>query len=346
MRQVADAAGVSVMTTSYVYSQPGRVASATAAKVRAAADRLGYPGPHPGARSLRRGRAGSLGVILGERLTYAFDDPQAARFLAGVAEVCAAEGTGLTLVPITGAASDVQRVAEAVVDGFVVWTTSEDDPVLDAVAASGLPAVVHAGPPRHGLPVIGIDDRAAAAAVGRLAFTGATRPAVLSFPANRGRTQALFTGPPGPDVTYPVTRHRWEGFCDAWHRAGGAPAELRVAVCPANSARDGEALAGELFRGGDPPDAIAAMSDELALGALRAAARTGRAVPGTVSVTGWDDSDAAASAGLTTLRQSLRDQGKRCARIALGHPQPPEAHDPPNWQVIQRTTTRPPQTPR
>ena len=134
------------MTASYAYSQPERVAPATAAKVRAAAEQLGYPGPHPGARSLRLGRVGSLGVILGERLTYAFDDPQAARFLAGVAEVCAAEGVGLTLVPITGAADDVQRVNEAVVDGFVVWTTSDDDPVLDAVAASGLPAVVHAGP--------------------------------------------------------------------------------------------------------------------------------------------------------------------------------------------------------
>ena len=329
------------MTASYVYSRPDRVAPATAAKVRAAAARLGYPGPHPGARSLRRGRAGSLGVILGERLTYAFDDPQAARFLAGAAEVCAAEGTGLTLVPITGAASDVQRVNEAVVDGFIVWTTSDDDPVLDAVAASRLPAVVHAGPARPGLPVIGIDDRAAAAAIGRLAFAGAARPVLLSFPANRGRVQALFTGPPGPAVTYPVTRHRWEGFLDAWRQAGGAPPGLRIAVCPVNATACGEALADELFRGGDPPDAIAAMSDELALGALRAAARAGRTVPGAVAITGWDDSDAAAPAGLTTLRQSLRDQGRRCARIALGHP-PPDAQDPPGWQVIQRSSTRPP----
>src|SRR5579863_4426516 len=206
LRQVAEAAGVSVMTASYVYSRPERVAAGTAAKVRAAADRLGYPGPHAGARSLRRGRAGSLGVILGERLTYAFDDPQAARFLAGVAEVCAAEGAGLTLVPITGTGSDVQRVADAVVDGFIVWTTSDDDPVLDAVAASGLPAVVHAGPARPGLPVVGIDDRAAAAAVGRLAFAGAARPVVLSFPVNRGRAEALLAGPPGLAVTYPLTR--------------------------------------------------------------------------------------------------------------------------------------------
>ena len=64
LREVAEAAGVSLMTASYVYSQPDRVAPATAAKVRAAAERLDYPGPHPGARSLRRGRAGSLGVVL------------------------------------------------------------------------------------------------------------------------------------------------------------------------------------------------------------------------------------------------------------------------------------------
>ena len=99
MRQVAEAAGVSPMTVSYVYSRPERVSAAARASVRAAAERLGYPGPHPGARSLRRGRAGSVGVVLGERLTYAFDDPQAARFLAGVAEVCAVDGVGLTLVP-------------------------------------------------------------------------------------------------------------------------------------------------------------------------------------------------------------------------------------------------------
>src|SRR3954463_13867179 len=134
MRQVAEAAGVSVMTVSYAYAQPERVSAEAATRVSAAAERLGYPGPHPGAGSLRRGRAGTLGVVLGERLTYAFDDRQAARFLAGVAEVCAAEAVGLTLVPTTGESSDTARVADAAVDGFVIWTTSDDDPVLDAVA--------------------------------------------------------------------------------------------------------------------------------------------------------------------------------------------------------------------
>lgn len=83
------------------------------------------------------------------------------------------------------------------------------------------------------------------------------------------------------------------------------------------------------------------MSDEFALGALRAAARAGATVPGTVAVTGWDDSNAAGPAGLTTLRQSLRDQGSRCAHIALGHSLP-GGREPPGWQVIHRTSTRPP----
>jgi DNA-binding LacI/PurR family transcriptional regulator len=107
----------------------------------------------------------------------------------------------------------------------------------------------------------------------------------------------------------------------------------------------GEAFAAELFRGSDSPDAIAAiaaiaaMSDELALGALRAAGRAGLAVPGAVAITGWDDTDAATPAGLTTVRQSLRDQGRRCARIALGHPRP-DRQEPPGWEVVERTSTR------
>src|SRR6185312_8853328 len=92
------------------------------------------------------------------------------------------------------------------------------------------------------------------------------RPVVLGFPVNRERDRALLTGAPGPSVTYPVTRHRWNGYLDAWREAGGDPAGLRVAVCQANATGLGEAFADELLRGDDPPDAITAMSDELALG--------------------------------------------------------------------------------
>jgi DNA-binding LacI/PurR family transcriptional regulator len=338
MREVARAAGVSPMTVSYTYSQPDRVSAEAAAKVRAAAQQLGYPGPHPAARSLRRGRVGTLGVVLGERLSYAFEDPQAARFLAGVSDVCAPEGVGLTLVPITGAPSDAQRVTQTAVDGFVVWTTSDDDPVLDAVAETGLPAVIHAGPERRGIPVIGIDDRAAAAAIGQVAFVHARYPVVLGFPLDRNRAPQVLTGDQDPEIRFPVTRRRWEGFRDAWRQAGHPAAELRMAVCPVNHLTEGEAFTRELFEGAEPPDAIAAMSDELALGALRAAAGLGLRIPDELAVTGWDDRDIAAPIGLTTLAQSLRDQGAHCARVALRLSSATSAHH--DWHVVVRTTTR------
>jgi DNA-binding LacI/PurR family transcriptional regulator len=338
MRDVARAAGVSAMTVSYVYSRPDRVAEETAVKVRRAARRLGYPGPLPAARSLRRGRAGSVGIVFGEPLTYAFEDPQAARFLAGVAGVCAAERIGVTLVPTTGAVDDVHRVAETSVDGFIVWTTSDDDPVVDAVAATGLPAVVHAGPAGRRLPVVGIDDRAAALAIGAEAFAGAVRPAVLSFPLDRARRAATIYGPDPAAARYPVTRRRLEGFRDACVACDIEWAQVPVLVSSRNSAVEGEAAADELLRRRDAPDAIAAMSDELALGALRAAARHGIPVPDGLAVTGWDDTEAAAPAGLTTVAQSLYDQGAYCARLAL-RGAAPRIHKA-GWRIIRRASTR------
>src|SRR4029077_15259743 len=126
-----------------------------------------------------------------------------------------------------------------------VWTTSDDDPVLDAVAASGLPAVVHGGPHRRGLPVVRLDERAAAAAIGRLAFAGAARPVGLGFPVDRDRARALLTRAPGPAVAYPGTPPRGNGYLDAWRETGGDPADLRVAVCQANATGLGEAFAEE-----------------------------------------------------------------------------------------------------
>ena len=339
MADVARVAGVSAMTVSYAYGQPGRVSPDTAEKVMRAAEELGYSGPQPIARSLRRGRTGTIGVVLGEHLTYAFDDPQAARFLAGVAQVCADQAVGLTMVPITGAPSDSARVAQAAVDGFVVWTTSDDDPVLHAVSAAGLPAVVHGGPARSGLPSVGIDDRAAARAVARLAFAGARAPAILSFPLDRARRAQVLAGPDPRTATFPVTRNRLAGFKDAWEETGGSWSQVQVAVCAVNSARLGAEATAQLLDHDTGLDALAAMSDELALGALHTAHDLGVAVPEALAVTGWDDTDAAAPAGLSTLRQDLRDHGARCARIALGQH---DTEPPPPWEVLHRRTTRPP----
>src|SRR5690349_4224969 len=163
------------MTASYTYNRPGRVSDHARSKVLDAAARLGYAGPDASARSLRRGTTLSLGVVLGEHLNYAFDDPGCVSFLAGVAEVCTGHGYGMTILPITGSAEDVARIADAAVDGFIVWTTDDDDPVVAAVQAMKRPAVVHGGPAVPGLRLVSIDNRAAARAVGTLAFAPGSR---------------------------------------------------------------------------------------------------------------------------------------------------------------------------
>jgi DNA-binding LacI/PurR family transcriptional regulator len=338
LAQVAEVAGVSVMTASYAYNQPGRVSDDARSKVfRAAAD-LGYAGPDASARSLRRGSTNTLGVVLGEHLSYAFQDPQAAAFLAGIADVCADHGFGMTILPVTGAADDAARIQGAAVDGFVIWTTSDDDPILKAVQATRRPAVVHGGPAVPGLGMVSIDNRAAARAVGAVAFAGAARPAVVSFPLSRDRISTVVYGPQTSDILFPVTRERLQGYRQAATDAGIAWQDVLVAVCTRNDSAQAQLVATTLLSSSEPPDAIAAMSDEQASGIARAARAAGLVIPDDLALTGWDDAAAASELGLTTVAQSLREQGAACARAALGQ-QPHSLIAP--WSVIRRASTHP-----
>jgi DNA-binding LacI/PurR family transcriptional regulator len=326
------------MTASYSYNRPSRVSEQARAKVLAAAEQLGYAGPDPSARSLRRGSTRTIGVVLGEHLTYAFEDGGAASFLAGVADVCAARGFGMTILPTTSGTEDADRFMDAAVDGFVVWTTSDDDPTLAAIRSTRRPAVVHGGPTLPDLPLVTIDNRAAARAIGALAFTGARRPAVVSQPLGRARVSSISNGPDIDGVLFQVTRDRLAGYREAAEEAGFAWDDVVVAVCSRNDAVEAETIAGELLGARPPPDAIAAMSDQQAAGVVAAARSLGQAVPGDLAVTGWDDLAIASHLDLTTVAQSLRDQGAACALVALGENQPP----PPSWSVVKRGSTREP----
>lgn len=269
-------------------------------------------------------------MILGEQLSYAFADLQATAFLAGIAEICTEHGMGLTLIPISGGPADADRVRQAAVDGFVVWTTVDDDPVLAAVVASKLPAAVHGGPAVEGLHLVTVDNQAAAAAIGAVGLRGASRPAALSFPLDNQRKAGLVFGPAPASATFPVTRDRLAGYRDAVVSAGLNWADVPVAVLSRN---DGTEAGHALKQLPSDTDTVLAMSDELALATLHTTMQT---VPDQLAITGWDGTAAAAEAGLTTVTQSLQDQGRRCARLVVGDPPGPE----PSWTVITRGSTR------
>ena len=141
LADVAEHLGVSRTTVSNAYNRPDQLSPSLRERVLAAAAELGYTGPNPMARSLRRGSTGSLGLVFDQNLRYIFSDPAAVLFLSGVAAGCEEHGSGLALVPaLPEGAAEVVR--SALVDGYVMFCTPEDDERFDAVRARGLPYVL------------------------------------------------------------------------------------------------------------------------------------------------------------------------------------------------------------
>ncbi len=122
---------VSRTTISNAYNRPDQLSADLRERVLATAKRLGYAGPDPVARSLRTRKAGAVGLVITEPLTYAFSDPAALNFVAGLAESCEEAGQGLLLVavgPDRSVSDGMNSVLAAGVDGFVVYAAATTTP--------------------------------------------------------------------------------------------------------------------------------------------------------------------------------------------------------------------------
>jgi DNA-binding LacI/PurR family transcriptional regulator len=321
LRDVAEAAGVSQGTASNVYNRPEIVRPEVRAQVLAVAERLGFAGPAPAASALRRGRANLIAVVSDESPAYFLGDHYGRRLLQGVAEVCDAQGVGLTLAstrPRDGGQG--WSIDTALVDGFILFCYEDDTEVAVRARARSLPMVAIDAGRIEGAAAVGIDDRAAAqAAATHLSGLGHQRVGVLALElSGDGRTGPIDAARLAV-ARYRSSRDRLLGYHAALSAAGGDPTG-----CPAyetfNDAETAAAGLDWLFDRPAPPTAILAMSDVLALAALDWLSARGMRVPEDVSVTGFDDTPEAAlaSVALTTVSQPADLKGRIAAEMLLG----------------------------
>jgi len=267
IQAVAAKAGVSVATVSRVFNFPDKVSGATRDLVERAARELNYL-PNASARTLRTQRSRVLGVVLPTLL-----NPTFAECLQGIAQ--AAVAGGYAIIPVTtGYKLDeeeraVHMLLAGNVDGLIlVVSNPSTSKALERLRAQRVPYVLaYNRHPAH--PCVTVDNEAAVAdAVARLVLLGHRRIAMVS----------------GTLAASDRAQQRYRGYQKGMADAGLKPQPL-VEVPFVESAV--ERLA-RLLQLRHRPSALVCSNDLLAIRSIRAAHRSGLAVPADLSVIGFD----------------------------------------------------------
>lgn len=308
IRDVAQAAGVSLSSVSRALNGGKHVSARIARDVAAAADRLGYQ-PDFTARSLRTRTSGMVGCLVSD-----IANPLNATIVRA-AEACLRDAGYLLVVASTG--NDPARERAAAIefkgrrlDGLLVapgGNANANAKTWRDLGAAGTAIIILDRDPLEGdddnrWPAVLVDHRAGAKAATRY-LTGLGH-----------RRIALLTA----DAEMRPSRERIAGFLEVFAEAGIDPAgaELCLQSSPMDFAHS-DALT--LLQGSDRPTAVVALGTRILAGVLRAARDLALSVPGDLSVLSVGDTDLAAvhTPAITALRWSLEDVGRAAAELLL-----------------------------
>lgn len=349
LADVAAAAGVSRATASNAFNRPERLSEQRRQEILALAEQLGYAGPNPAAAGLRRGRAGAIGVVIPDRLSYAFTDPAGVMVLDGLAETLGDADVGLLLLAGdgTGGGPAPEAVMRAAVDGFVVYSTARDDPAVEALRRRRLPVVLVDESPLEDAPIVDVDEESGCRAVANhLLELGHRTFGIITLECRPDGLAGPLTPERRAQITYTVTQRRLDAVLDTLAEAGIDPATVALYEARHNVPFESEAAMEWLMDRSDRPTAVCCHSDQLAIGALTTARRRSLDVPGDVSITGFDDIEPAASTDppLTTVRQPLRERGRIAGELILAalDGQPRERTRMPTELIVRGSTAPPP----
>ncbi|MFI0510907.1 DNA-binding LacI/PurR family transcriptional regulator [Streptomyces canus] len=302
---VAARAGVGRTTVSRVINGSELVSEKARAAVLAAIAELNYV-PNSVARGLKTSRTNSVALVIPESESRLGSEPYFSAVIRGVSTALAETRTQLQLVLVRDQAERDQlteSVAERRVDGVLLVSVHEHDPLPGLLEDMGLPTVLAGRRSRdESLSHVHSDNAGGAAA------------AVKHLLARGRRTVATISGPLDMDVA----RSRLQGWREALEKAGHEATDRLVTSADFTEEGGAAAMRSLLERVPDL-DALFVASDVMAAGALAELRRQGRRVPDDVAVVGFDDSIIARHTNppLTTVRQPVEEIGAMIAQILL-----------------------------
>lgn len=301
IRDVAERAGVSITTVSHVVNRTRKVEPATASRVEAAIDELGYR-PNAVARSMRRGITHTVGVVVPDIANPFFGDLARSvedhMFEAGYsAIICNSDGDE------DKEARYLEVLLSKQVDGLLLVAASQSSDRLTHLTGRGRPTIV-VDREIDDLPVshVLVANRQGGYLAGRhLLELGHRDIGVIAGPGSLG-----------------TSARRLEGFRDALEDASVPLPPARIARGDFRAA-SGRAAVEAWLRDDQLPSAVFAENDLMAVGALSAAHAAGLDVPRDLSVVGFDGIafGADVTPPLTTVSQSADDMAAAAVELLL-----------------------------
>ncbi|GLY04288.1 MULTISPECIES: LacI family DNA-binding transcriptional regulator [Actinoplanes] len=296
---IAQAAGVSVPTVSRVLNGRTDVSPQT----RELIERLLREHDYRPRNSRHPGRAKLVDLVFDD-----LDSPWALELIRGVEDVTHAAGVGTVVSQVhrrsTATRQWLQNLRSRASDGVIFVTSDVAEPV-------------HTELHRLKVPVLIIDPAGGAAAdvptIGATNWSGGRT--ATDHLLELGHRRIGFVAGPRQLL---CSRARLDGYRAALEAAGVRVDEALIRTGDFRY-ETGFAAAQHLLDLADPPTAIFASSDLMALGVYEAARRRGLRVPDHLSVIGFDDLPESqwASPPLTTVRQPLAEMGALAARTVL-----------------------------
>lgn len=302
IRDVAKRANVGVATVSRVLNNSGLVSDHARQRVLEAVAELSYV-PNPTARRLSLGKTFTIAVIV-----PFFTRPSFVERLRGIDSVFADSRYDMIVMNVETVQKRNKYFAEVPrpdrADGIIIVTLTPTDEEVQSFKAAGVPVVLvdthHAE-----LPSV-MEDSVLG---GRLA---------TEHLIDLGHRRIAYLSDVLDDVfsATAASPYRYRGYQQALSDAGIPLCESYVKQ-GRHSREEARRCAAELFALPDRPTAVFAASDTQAIGVMEAARDAGLRVPEDVSVVGYDDLEVAEYLGLSTMRQSLFESGRRGAELLL-----------------------------